>query len=904
MRATASAVGRRASSVSGTTRAALAIALAAYGGALRAAEGDGDAGVPGMRLPASVVPEAYDVALTIDPAKDAFSGTIAISVKLAEPADVLWLNATRLALRDISATSDAIKGETIPAAVVAGNDHVVGLRFDKTLPAGPARLSIRYGGAIDSSSAVGVFRQKDGENWYVYSQFEPMYARLAFPCFDEPGQKAGWKLTLTIPEGQRAFANMPIAAERAAGPGLREVTFKRTPPLSSYLVAFAVGPFDVRDAGTAGINKTPVSIVTPKGRTSEAAFAAKETPAILEALERYFGVPYPFPKLDLIAYPKVAVFGAMENPGLVTYAARLILARHEEQTPQFEQAFVAVTAHELAHMWFGNLVTLAWWDDVWLNESFASWLGTKITAELKPAWHWELQLQRTRAWAIATDRLRSARPMHQPVVAPQDVIAAFDAIGYAKGQVLLTMIEAWVGPERFREANRRYIKDHAWSTANAEDYFAAVASTDPAAAQSLRGFVERPGVPLVDFALDCGKGARGVTLRQQRFAPLGAADAASAPWTFPVCASFGDARTAQAPCVTLSEPDARMSVATQACPQWILPNRGGQGYYVSRLQSPMYAALATTGAAGTIADLAALLSDVLVLSQSGAMAYPDALALAARYATHPDPFVSRMAFAVAIEMPRSLVTPANDARYAAWVRSHFGPRARALGWVPKSGETPDTAALRQIALPFVAIQGREVALAHEARVLIDRWSKNPKALPVASRGAVFMTGARTAGRAAPALFETYLAAALKTRDENERRDLLRALGAFEDPALVARAANLALDSRFDSQDAITPLRSALAAPPMRADALAWVDAHTDALIARTPREAQGFWPAWAASACSEGERSFYMRAFATRAPRYDGGAASYNEGLEAVDLCLALRAAQEAAVNRYFAQAR
>ena len=888
------------------TPAALAFTLALAAGTVRGAEGESETSVPGMRLPATVVPEAYDAALTIDPARDSFSGTITISVKIATPVDIVWLNVSKLALREASASSDALKGETIPGAVVGGNDNVVGLRFDKTLPAGPARLSIRYTGMIESSSSVGIFRQKDGDNWYVYSQFEPMYARLAFPCFDEPGLKARWKLSLTIPERQRAFANMPIASEKAANPGFREVTFKRTPPLSSYLLAFAVGPFDVRDAGVAGINKTPVSIVVPKGRGGEALFAAKETPEILAALENYFGTPYPFPKLDLIAYPKVSVFGAMENPGLVTYVASVILARYDEQTPQFEQGFVATTAHELAHMWFGDLVTLGWWDDVWLNESFASWLGTKITAELKPAWHWDLRLQRIRAWAIATDRLASARAMHQPVATPQDVISAFDAIGYAKGQVLLTMVEAWIGPERFREANRRYIKDHAWSNATADDYFAAVASVDATAARALRGFVERPGVPLVDVALDCASGARVLALRQQRFAPTATTGGgASAPWTFPVCASFGDARVSRTQCATLSETEARFSLtAAPACPQWIFPNRGGQGYYVSRLQSTTYAALATANVGGSVGDLAALLSDVMVLAGSGAISYPDALAIAARYATHPDPFVARMAFQIAIDMPRSLVLPGNEARYAAWIRSHFGSRARALGWVPKSGETPDTAALRQIALPFVAIRGRDVALAHEARVLIDRWGTNPKALPVASRAAVFATAARTAGRSAPALFDTYLAAVLKSHDENERRDLLRALGAFEDPALVKRAANLALDPRFDLHDGITPLRAALADAPMRADALAWIDAHADALLARTPREVQGFWPAWSDNACSNDERTLFTRAYASRAPRYDGGTASYNEGLEAIDVCLALRSSQEAAVNRYFAQAR
>jgi cytosol alanyl aminopeptidase len=355
--------------------------------------------VPRGRLPETVAPLGYDARVTIDPAKDRFDATLSIDVQLEQATDIVWLNAVDLSLRAARIAPLEPAGEALDASIVSGHPNVAGLRFARPVGPGTARLTIDYSGAIDGTGNAGVFRQRDGDAWYAFTQFEPQYARRVFPSFDDPGRKTMWKLTVLAPEGNVVYANMPVEAQRAAPRGWREWRFQPTPPLPTYLVAFAVGPFERRDAGKAGVNATPLGIVVPKGRLAEAAYAAREAPAILAALERYFGRAYPFAKLDLIAYPQAATFGAMENPGLVTYRARLLLARRDEADIEFQQTFVEVTAHELAHMWFGNFVTPATWDDIWLNESFASWLATRTTAELKPAWRWELTRTERRGWA-------------------------------------------------------------------------------------------------------------------------------------------------------------------------------------------------------------------------------------------------------------------------------------------------------------------------------------------------------------------------------------------------------------------------------------------------------------------------------------------------------------------------
>jgi alanyl aminopeptidase len=566
-----------------------------------------------------------------------------------------------------------------------------------------------------------------------------------FPSFDEPDRKAEWKLTLEVPAAMRVFANMPVEAERATGPGWREVSFQRTPPLPSYLVAFAVGAFDVRDGGKAGLGRTPISIITPKGRAAEAAYAAANTGAILAATEKYFGIPYPFPKLDLLAYPRSTFGGAMENPGLITYTAQILLARPDELSPIFEQRFVGTTAHEIAHMWFGDYVTPAWWNDIWLNESFASWMASMITAELRPDWprSWRLR-QRNRAMEF--DRLSSTRRIRQPVTEYGEVRAAFDSITYAKGESILAMFEQWLGPEKFREGVRRYMAKFAWSNATAEDFFAALAATDDALVPAFRGYVERAGVPLLRVGLDCSA-APALALTQERFVPVGIPAATGERWVFPACFEYGDAARGQQICTLVRDATQKVALPTAACPQWVVANRSGVGYYLPRLTPALYASLGKAERVLAGADYAVLLADMEMLARSGAIGYQEVLPLGARQANNPDPRAARRAFDLAGSVPQAMVAPANDAKFAAWIRRNYGSRARDLGWLSSKGDTPELLLLRETALPLVAERGHDAALARAAQRLAQRWLTHRKAVAPDTRRIVLVTAARRWDRA-------------------------------------------------------------------------------------------------------------------------------------------------------------
>jgi alanyl aminopeptidase len=380
--------------------------------------------------------------------------------------------------------------------------EAIALGFARPLAAGPARLALRFTGTLQDKAVTGLFRQQDAGRWYAMTQFESTHARLAFPLFDEPGWKVPWTLSLTVPQALTAASNMPVVSETPTGTGWKTVRFAATPPLPSYLLAFAVGEFDVLEAGTTGpTSQTPMRFLTPAGRGLDAAYAASVTGPIVERLEAYFGLPHPYPKLDSLAIPVTVNFGAMEHAGLVTYASALLLAPPAEVTQRFQRNCVALAAHELAHPWFGNLVTMAWWDDLWLNEPFASWLGDRITAELMPAWGWDTAVQQSRAQAMRTDRLVSTRRIAEPVRTDDELANGRDSITYEKGQVVLAMFEQWLGPDRFQAGVRRYIARHAWGHATGDDFAAALAAEDstlPAALPLMAALMARPDLPVAE----------------------------------------------------------------------------------------------------------------------------------------------------------------------------------------------------------------------------------------------------------------------------------------------------------------------------------------------------------------------------------------------------------------------
>ena len=560
---------------------------------------------------------------------------------------------------------------------------------------------------------------------------------------------------------------------------------------------------------------------------------------------------------------------------------------------------MAIAAHELAHQWFGNLVTPAWWDDLWLNESFASWLGDRITAELQPTWGWDTAVQQARQQAMRADRLASARRIAEPVRNPDELAAVWDSITYEKGQVVLAMFEQWLGPARFQAGVQRYIARHAWGHATGNDFLAALAVQDPALPDALRSFTQQPGIPRIQADLLCSDGPPRLRLRQSRLLALGSAAGAGAAggpakaghtslWQVPMHIRtpaglsrllFKDAET------TLALPDAN-------CPAWVQANVGGVGYY-RVAYGPQGLATLMAQPDLPVAERLAGLDDAMGLSEAGDLALSEMLAVAETQAGHADRRVVEQAL-VLLRSARRLLPANGQAAHADRVQRALGQRARALAWQARADDSDDDRLLRAALLPAVADLGDDTTLQAEAQRLTARWLLDRSSLDAALRPAV-LGSAALAGDGP--LFDALLAALKASGDRAERRDLLSALGHFRAPALAERARALLLDASIDIRESQWPLLDAQRADPAQTDGLLrFMQQHHAEVVKRLGRDEPAWLPAHLNQACSEEDARRINAVFAPHAGQFQGGARVLAQTLEAVRLCAAWRAAQAMAM--------
>ncbi|PTL83919.1 M1 family metallopeptidase [Vitiosangium sp. GDMCC 1.1324] len=859
---------------------------------------------PTFRLGTHVKPTGYQVELTVDPDQETFDGVVEIALTLSESTRQVWLHGNGLKVKEATLTAG---GQSQPARAVTEGDSFIGFLLERPVGPGTATLRVAYQGTASAKETTGLFRQKDGDTWYAVTQFQPDDARRAIPCFDEPGFKVPWQLTLRVPQNQQAFSNTPVASEETGPDGWKTVRFRPTPPLPSEVIAFAVGPFETVDAAPAGEKRTPVRIVVPKGRKAEAAYAAQNTPPLVGLLEEYFGIPYPYEKLDVLAIPKPVLFAAMENPGLITFQMPLLLARPEQDTLQRQRSFARVQAHELAHQWFGNLVTLAWWDDTWLNESFADWLSLKIVGQWQPSWNMDAQRERKRAQAMTTDRLVTTRRIHQPVESESDILTAFDGdITYSKGNAVLAMFEAWVGPERFREGVRAHMHEHALGNATATDFFQSLskaAGTDMSAA--LTTFLDQPGVPLVTVGLQCAAGTTPkLTLAQRRFLPVGSRGESTAEqtWQVPVCVRYGTGKQEARACTLLTGKTGELVLTgATGCPDWVHPNADARGYYHAKLEGDLLARLMRGGGKQlTLLERLGLLSDAQALMASNALPVDEALGVVTGLLPTDDRDLLTGALNMVGSVRRDLIPEPLRPKYAAFVRRTFGDKVRALGLRPRPGEDEDTRLLRPTAVKAVADLGRDEALQAQSLELTRKWLEDRRAISPEMMEVVLRLGAR---KGDAALHQRLLAEARKARDPAERSALLSALGSFQDPALVRTSLGLLLSDDFSSLDVIISMTGELMNEEAPREMLyTYLKDHYDALTDRLPHEVRGAMPVLGVAFCDPAHRQDLEAFFKERTVRYPGGAKYLAQTLERVDLCIAQREALQPGLTRFLSR--
>jgi alanyl aminopeptidase len=842
-----------------------------------------------IQLSDNVTPTAYQLALTIDPGRVNETGEVIIDVDIKTGANSLRLNASRLAIKSAQLE---IAGVRLLASARSVNDDVLELLFKTPFPAGHGKLKLSFSGRLNEQDLSGLFRRRVGNDWYVYSQFEATSARATFPCFDAPRWKTPWTIALTVPAALTAVSNAPMLREVPQAHGMKRVEFAATAALPSYLIALGVGPFDVVEGDRLG--KTPIRYLTPRGQADRAHYAAATTPRILGWLQDYFGRPYPYAKLDLLAVPVAGGFGAMENAGLITFGSTLMLAEPAAETDDFQRNYVATAAHELAHQWFGNDVTLAWWDDLWLNESFASWMGDKATAALMPDWHWARNLADARDNAMRVDLLASARRVHQPVHSNENISSAFDAITYAKGEVVLAMVEHWLGPTRFQAAIRSYLAGHAGSNANSDDFYAALAQQDADIAAAMRSFTEQVGIARLDVDLQCD-GKPKLTLKQSRLAPAGMPAIAATPrWQIPVSirTPAGVSR------LLLKTATAEVPLPDATCPDWVEANADGVGYYVSAYSADLRRRLLATGHSASEGELRVVLDDTRMLSKSGDIGIDDALMLGERYARQDRRDIAEAALNLLLQA-KPLVERDQQATYAALLQRSVGARARALGMAPKTTDDADDRLMQPQWLTTTADLGQDKVMRADAKALAGQWLIDPKAIDPALRGTILGIAALDGDRH---LFDAFVKAARNSADLDERADLYTAIGNFRDPALADAARQLLLSSQHDIRDGMVILAQQAQDDAGRAAAMAFVSQRLKALLARMGRDLPAQLPAVFDAGCSEAEANQLGEVFGEPLREYAGAPTALRQSAERIRQCAAFKAMQGKRLEAYLAK--
>ncbi len=854
-------------------------------GAQAAAPAD-STGLVGGRLGRAVVPLSQKVELRLDPASPDYTGSTTISIEAAAPFRSLRVHAKEMTVETILLAGGIVH---LAPKWTTESDGTIRIMFAEPVPAGIYLLTLRFRNDYNTR-ATSLYRLKAGDEWYCFTQFEATDAREAFPCFDEPEFKIPWDLELTIPSAHVAVANTPIASSAPVGDGWTKHVFKRSKPMPSYIVALATGPLEMTPIEGMAI---PGNVVTVKGQSALTAEAKRATPPILAALEAYFGRPYPYEKLDLIAVPEFWP-GAMENAGAITFADRLLLLDDRTATISMRRSLASITAHELAHMWFGDLVTMRWWDDLWLNESFASWLGEKVTNDVFPEFGIEDRLIIDADDAMRVDGRLSTRAIRQPVKSLDNLLQSADALAYDKGQTVLGMFEQWMGPDVFRAGVRDYISRHAWGNAVADDLWSALSR---AAKKDVGGpmatYLNQPGLALVEVEPLAGGRVR---LSQSRFLPAGTVAPTPQRWSIPMTLKYGGA-TGVAKTKTVLLSAAAQVVTLEPGTKWVYPNGRAWGYY--RWKMPDASVVALVERAGTsleVRERMELTTNAAALLDAGAMPGDTYLRVLETLATDEEPAVVGAVLDGMQKVKAAFITPEVEPAYAAYVQRALAPAVARFGLARRTGEKESVSFIRGRLLGMLADEGRDTrARAYGDSLtqayLVDASSVEPSL--------AFTSLQIAALKEDPALWETYRERFEKAANPGERRNFLAALGSFRSPPLREKTLDYALAGPLRPQEILAVPRAVAASSEEGQEAqFQWATKNYDAIVKRVPPMFAVFMPL-VGSGCNGERLASTQSFFADPSHAPPGTEKELAKVTESVEDCMKLRAREGPRVREF-----
>jgi aminopeptidase N/puromycin-sensitive aminopeptidase len=762
----------------------------------------------GQRLAADVHPQGYTLKLTPDLKAATFAGDEWIAVRLDKPSKAITLNAIEIKFGKVTVTAAGGEEQT---ATVTTDEKVEQATFTvaNELPAGVVKLHIEYTGMLNNELR-GFYLSKTAKRNYAVTQFEATDARRAFPCFDEPAMKATYSVTLVIDKGDTAISNTNVIKDTPVGADKHAVEFATTPKMSTYLVAFLVGDFVCNSGESDGV---PIRVCATPDKAQMGQFALTVAEYVLHYYDNYFGIKYPMPKLDLIALPDFEA-GAMENFGAITYRETALLIDDKTASEDEKKNVSLVVAHEMAHQWFGDMVTMQWWDNLWLNEGFATWMEHKPIAAWKPQWNIPMDQATELNGVLNYDAGRITRAIRAKADTPAEINQMFDGITYGKGGAVLAMVENYLGEETFRQGVHNYLAAHMYGNATAEDFWNAQTQTSGKPVDKIMtSFVVQPGVPLLDFGARSGG---KVQVAQQRFYVNPSPGATTAQtWTVPVCfKSDGGAS-----CDLLT--DAATQTASVPEFPYLFANASGKGYYRTVYTAADYQKLLTSVETGlTPIERIILIGNQWALMRSGRGNVSDYLDLASAVSADTNADVlDSIAYGT---IGQNIANKDEREQLKAWIRKTYGPMYESM----KTAGANDTDAQKQLRealfgmlgqadYPPVIAQAKEMAM----QFLANPASVDPGLAHIAVQIASLHGDA--------ALYDKVLEVSKTSNDPNVQTAALFDLSVFSDPALVKRTLDYVAAGSVRNQDSWILLVILMQRPETRDQAWAYIQANWD-----------------------------------------------------------------------------
>lgn len=804
--------------------------------------------IPQNQLPQGVKPLAYDLALTINPGSSKFSGKANIKLRFDKKLSQFWMHGENLVIK--KAQLKTASNQQLANYKQVSPEGVVLITLAKEIEPGEATLEIDYDAKFQEDLS-GLYLVKQDKQVYAYTQFEPIAARTCFPSFDEPRFKTPFNISLTVPSSDTGISNGLLKQEIKHPNKTKTLVFEQTAPLPTYLIAFAVGPFDVVNA--APIGKTPFRGIAPKGLGKELAYALQETPKIIKILEDYFGIPYPYSKLDIIAVPDFAS-GAMENAGAITFRDSLLLMDAKTAPVNQIRHFAEVMAHELAHQWFGNLVTMGWWKDIWLNEAFATWMATKVMMTYNPGYHADWDALESTQHAMEQDSLSSARKIQEPIKSHHDIFNAFDSITYIKGAAVIDMFEDYITPHLFQKGVRNYLKRYANKNAETEDFIAELSrAADQNLAPAFGSFLTQAGVPLLSFQFD--------RYKQSRYLPLGSTLSSEESWQIPFCPG-------SASCQMLYRPKGTLS-------NFGFPARAGKGYY--RFYGLKDFELDKLSDAEKIV----LVANLKASFRAGQLNTSELLPKLAVFTQSSNRYL--------VTAPMSILT---------WLKDYLAPEhlssyaQQIYAQKLVMAEPEEQKLFDSEYLDFEAQVAMNPVIRQELLNKALAYVKNPTSL---DRNQV-RVALSVLVQEKPGYFSKLTQILFKSQDAIQRMAILYAL------AESSEALSLVLSDKLRKNEVLTLLSAYMNRPEHRDNGLAWLQKNITALLEILPGKSSGHLPWTMSSFCTE-EKAQKVEALLGKVVQdLPGGPRELKSVLERIRLCEALSNAQRADALKFFGE--